>query len=193
MKKSKIAHSVNWQSVMRISFIQFVASFVLIGFSYAHTTHAQAILEKEVSVKMVNVPLKEAIQNIQEQTQVKFVYSSRVNLKTKVSINAEKMKLQTVLEKLFAPTPIGYRVINNQIVLTTDKGQASLDDAMLLNPAAEPAPAFVVKGKVLDEKGEEIPGVNVFVKELLRVLLPMQTATTRLTPPTKTLYWYSVL
>lgn len=149
---------------MRISFIQFVASFVLIGFSYAHTTHAQAILEKEVSVKMVNVPLKEAIQNIQEQTQVKFVYSSRVNLKTKVSINAEKMKLQTVLEKLFAPTPIGYRVINNQIVLTTDKGQASLDDAMLLNPAAEPAPAFVVKGKVLDEKGEEIPGVNVFVK-----------------------------
>lgn len=151
---------------MRISFFQFFASFVLISFSYAHTTNAQAILEKEVSVKMVNVPLKEAIQNIQGQTQVKFVYSSRINLKTKVSINVEKMKLQAVLEKLFAPTPIGYRVINDQIVLTTEKGQSSLNEEIPANSAMELSPAltFAVKGTVTDEKGEGLPGVNIFVK-----------------------------
>lgn len=153
---------------MRISLIQFVASFVLINFSYAHNTSAQAILEKEVSVKMANVSLKEAIQTIQGQTQVKFVYSSRVNLKTKVSINADQLKLSAVLEKLLSPIQVGYRVINDQIVLTADKKQVKLTQETTGSPTLEvnqtQAQAIVVKGTVTDEKGARIPGVNVSIK-----------------------------
>jgi TonB-linked SusC/RagA family outer membrane protein len=166
MKNPKIALSVNWQNIMRISLIQFMASLVIISFSYAHTGNAQAVLEKEVSIKVVNVPLKEAILTIQGQTQVKFVYSSRINLKTKISINADKMKLHTVLDKLFALTQIGYRVINDQIVLTNEKRQTKLEEELPENAVMETAsiPAFTVKGTVTDEKGEKLPGVNVFIK-----------------------------
>ncbi len=166
MKKITITQSVNWQKVMRISLIQFIASFVIISFSYAHTTIAQAILDKEVSVKMVNVSLKEAIQSLQGQTQVKFVYTSRINLKNKVSINADKMKLSVVLEKLLAPSQIGYRVINGQIVLVAEKEQAKSIEETPDNSAMEmgQVQAFVVKGTVADEKGEKLPGVNVSIK-----------------------------
>lgn len=164
MKNSNFTDSVNWQKIMRIGLIQFIASFMLISFSHAHNTHAQAILEKEVSVKLVNVSLKEAIQSIQGQTQVKFVYSSRINLKTRVSLSADKQKLSAVLDRLLSPTQIGYRVINNQIVLTAEKGQAKLDDEPVGNLVVEQAQAIAVKGTVTDEKGVRIPGVNVSIK-----------------------------
>ena len=90
---------------MRISFVQFIALFLVVGFSYANPTNAQTILDKEVTVKMSNVSLKEAIKSIQDQTQVKFVYSSRINLKEKVSLKAENTKLSAVLDKILVPNP----------------------------------------------------------------------------------------
>jgi TonB-dependent starch-binding outer membrane protein SusC len=169
MEKIKITQSVNWQKVMRISLIQFIASFLMVSFSYAHTANAQTILDKEVTVKMDNVSLKEAIQNIQGQTQVKFVYSSRIKLKDKVSLNAEKAKLSSVLDKLLAPSKIGYRVINEQIVLVAEKGQTGQvkdveESPQSLVKATEQVPVFTVTGTVADETGEKLPGVNVAVK-----------------------------
>jgi TonB-dependent starch-binding outer membrane protein SusC len=166
MKKNKITQSVNWQKVMRISLIQFIALFVLVSFSYAHTTNAQTILDKEVTVKIENVSLKEAIQNIQGQTQVKFVYSSRIRLKGKVSLNVEKIKLAAALDKLLKPSNIGYRVINNQIVLMAEKAQTkeTKDASQGAVEAEEETPAVIVKGTVSDEKGEKLPGVSIAVK-----------------------------
>jgi hypothetical protein len=89
MKKNKITQSVNWQKVMRISLVQFIALCLMVSFSYAHTTNAQTVLDMEVTIKVENVSLKQAIQQLQGQTQVKFVYSSRIKLNDKVSLNAE--------------------------------------------------------------------------------------------------------
>jgi TonB-dependent starch-binding outer membrane protein SusC len=171
MKKIKITQSVNWQKVMRISLIQFIASFLIVSFSYAHTSNAQTILDKEVTVKVDNVSLKEVIKNIQGQTQVKFVYSSRIKLKDKVSLNAEKAKLSSVLDKLLAPSKIGYKVINEQIVLVAEKGQTGQVKDVEETPQpqsvvkeTEQAPAFTVSGTVSDEKGEKLPGVSIAVK-----------------------------
>ncbi len=169
MKKIKILQSVNWQKVMRISLIQFIALFLIVNFSYAHTANAQTILDKEVTVKMDNVSLKEAIKNIQGQTQVKFVYSSRIKLRDKVSLNAEKVKLSSVLDKLLTPSKIGYRVINEQIVLMAEKGQTGQvkdveETPQNLANETEQAPVFTVTGIVADEKGEKLPGVSIAVK-----------------------------
>lgn len=166
MNKVEILQSVNWQKVMRISLIQFVALFLVVSFSYAHTTNAQTILDKEVTVKVDNVSLKEAIQNIQGQTQVKFVYSSRIKLKDKVSLNAEKAKLSSVLDKLLAPSKIGYRVINEQIVLMVEKAPAKGVEEPSQGAVKEEieVPVFTVSGTVSDEKGEKLPGASIVVK-----------------------------
>ena len=168
MKKIKIKRTVNWQKIMRISFVQFIALFLVVGFSYANPTNAQTILDKEVTVKMNNVSLKEAIKSIQEQTQIKFVYSSRINLKEKVSLKAENVKLSAVLDKLLVPNNIGYRVINEQIVLTVDKGQGEVKQPVAPSQGAvnekEETPATTVTGSVSDEKGDILLGVSVAIK-----------------------------
>jgi TonB-dependent starch-binding outer membrane protein SusC len=165
MKKNTIIQSVNWQKIMQISLIQIIASFLVVSFSYAHTTKAQAILDKEVTVKIENVSLKEAIQNIQEQTKVKFVYTSRVKLNEKVSLNTERAKLSFVLDKLLSPHKIGYRVINDQIVLMVEKGQTkALGEATINDETTEQVPSVTVTGVVTDQSGEKLPGVNIAIK-----------------------------
>ncbi len=154
---------------MRISLVKFIALFWMGTFSYAHTTDAQTILDKEVTVKMDNVSLKEAIQSIQTQVQVKFVYSSRVKLNSKISVNAEKAKLSAVLDKLLTPAKIGYRVINEQIVLTTEKGQSKemgepSQGAVEAPEESSDLAAVRITGTVTDEAGEALPGVTVVIK-----------------------------
>ncbi|MBL7813387.1 MAG: TonB-dependent receptor [Saprospiraceae bacterium] len=172
MKKNKVTQSVNWQKIMRISFIQFIFLFVIASFSYAKPTNAQTILEKEVTVKMENVSLKEAIRNLQGQTQVKFVYSSRIQMKEKVSLSVEKAKLATVLDKLLTPAKIGYRVINEQIVLVAEKGlindlkrqsQGALEEKETETPTE--IAVITITGTVADATtGEKLPGVSIAVK-----------------------------
>jgi TonB-dependent starch-binding outer membrane protein SusC len=169
MNKVEILQSVNWQKVMRISLIQFIALFLAINFSYAHPTHAQTILDKEVTVKVENVSLKEAIQNIQGQTQVKFVYSSRIKLKDKVTLNAEHAKLSVVLDKLLTPSKIGYRVINEQIVLVVERTPAKNNKEEATQGSVETEAVetsdITVKGTVADAStGEKLIGVSVAVK-----------------------------
>lgn len=166
MKQNRIIQSIKWQKIMRMSLIQFIAFFLAVGFSYANTTKAQTILDKEVTVKIENVSLKEAIQNIQGQTQVKFVYTSRIKLNDKVSINAERAKLSFVLDKLLTPYKIGYRVINDQIVLMVEKGQSKGTEGASAFEVkdSEESLALTVTGSVTDESGEKLPGVNIAVK-----------------------------
>lgn len=167
MKKNNTIQSVNWQKIMHIGLIQFIASFLVVGFSYAHTTNAQAILDKEVTVKVTNVSLKEAIQYIQGQTKVKFVYTSRIKLNDIVSLNTEKAKLSFVLDKLLTPYKIGYRVINDQIVLMVEKGQSkAVGDATNFEviQTAEQNASVTVTGLVTDPSGEKLPGVSIAIK-----------------------------
>ena len=168
MKKLRITQSVNWHKVMRISLIQFILLFLIIGFSYAHTTIAQAILNKEVTVNVENVSLKEAIKNIEKQTQIPFVYSNRINLKGKVSLNAERTKLSSVLDRLLLPSKITYRVINEQIVLTSEKeqnstkGESPSHSMIELMPPS--VPVIVITGRVVDDKGEPLIGASVVLE-----------------------------
>ena len=168
MKKLRITQSVNWHKVMRISLIQFILLFLIVGFSYAHTTTAQAILNKEVTVNVENVSLKEAIKSIEKQTQIPFVYSNRINLKGKVSLNAERTKLSSVLDRLLLPSKITYRVINEQIVLTSEKeqnstkGESPSHSMIELMPPS--VPVIVITGRVVDDKGEPLIGASVVLE-----------------------------
>ena len=182
MKENKITHSVNWQKIMRISLIQFIALFLIVNFSYAHTTNAQTILDKEVTVKVENVSLKEAIQNIQWQTQVKFVYSSRIKMTEKVSIRAEKTKLSAVLDKLLTPSRISYKVINEQIVLMAEKGEAKNSDETPRSSMiqTDQLPAFIITGQVTDEKGEPLVGASVVLEGTQKGTLTDENGTYKL-------------
>src|SRR5690606_15305462 len=90
---------------------------LLAGFSYAGKIEAQPILNKNVSLNLNNVSLKLALEEIQEQTGTRFVYSSKISLKEKVNLNVKSQNLSKILTQLLAPYGIGYKVVNDNIVL----------------------------------------------------------------------------
>lgn len=168
MEKFNILQSVNWQKIMRISLIQFLSLFLIISFSYANNTNAQAILNTEVSVSLENVSLKDAIKNIQNQTQVQFVYSSRIKLKDKVSFYAHKEKLSLVLSRLLGPSNITYRVINDQIVLVAEKETKKIGVVPSISPTIDfnqpLVPVFVITGTITDSKNLPLIGASVVLE-----------------------------
>ncbi|TGE06695.1 TonB-dependent receptor [Hymenobacter fodinae] len=87
---------------------------------------------------------------IENQTSIRFQYSRQlIGAGRRVSIQAEGQPLGKVLHTLFDPLHIAYEPLPSGIVL---------------KPAASSTADVTVTGRVVDEKGSAMPGVNVVVK-----------------------------
>jgi TonB-linked SusC/RagA family outer membrane protein len=158
----------NWLKIMRIGLLQWILAVLIAGVGYAKDTSAQAILSKDLTLQLDNVSLKEALQQIQEKANTKFVYSSRITLKEKISLDIKNQKLSTVLDRLLVPRGISYKVINEQIVLArlkTAKEETALprSESQSHNSLAELEQK--IKGTVIASDGlGALPGVSIVLK-----------------------------
>ncbi|MDB5003280.1 MAG: TonB-dependent receptor plug [Mucilaginibacter sp.] len=150
--------------LMRISVLQIIALTVLSGIAFASPDYAQ-ILDKRLSINVKDVTLNDALSNIKNKVDVKFVYSSSmIPLNTKVTINASQEKLGIILNTLFIKLNIKYTVNDNSgyIILKKDDKPVS-DKATLITPinVAERTITGTVTSKT---DGSTLPGVNVLIK-----------------------------
>ncbi|MGV3560468.1 TonB-dependent receptor [Larkinella arboricola] len=165
--------SVDWRKIMRIGLLQWILALLLTGISYARETTAQSILSKDMTLQLTNVPLKEALDQIQEKANTKFVYSSRVSLRDAVSIHVKNQKLSRILDQLLMPRGITYKVINEQIVLAREKG---FKPETLLPNLAEKMDSYLARQEIrpkgtvraADGQGETLAGVSVVLKGTTR-------------------------
>ncbi|WP_224996337.1 SusC/RagA family TonB-linked outer membrane protein [Cesiribacter sp. SM1] len=132
------------------------------------------ILEKQTSISAEDVEIREILHELQEKAGVKFVYSSSaIPVSNKTSIHAADKKLGEVLDLILIPHQISYKVVNERILLFKAEQQAQSKPPTYF---AEPAPQLrkaaddlrLVTGKVTDEKGKGIPGVNILLKGTYR-------------------------
>ena len=151
--------------LMKLSVYQLFILLVFAGVSNAHVGKAQELLNLPVTIQAEGVTLRLILGNIEKQTGVKFVYSSRnIGSERAVSVQIKKTKLSEALEELLRPLNLTYKVINGQIVLDSKSAgeQESTND---VNQSAEMEHLLQqVSGFVKDEKGEVLPGVSVVVK-----------------------------
>ncbi len=84
------------------------------------------MLSVEVSFSYEKVRLKDALDDISKNYQVKFSYSSSVvNVRQRVSAQVTQVPLSTGLDELFARTPIVYSRIGQHIVLRNNPDKLS--------------------------------------------------------------------
>lgn len=137
---------------------------------YANAVLGQSVLSKEVSVEIRNVNLRSALQKLEKSTGVRFIYSSRVvKPGIKVSLNAQSQSLSRSLDAMLTPVGIGYRVVDNQILLyklpKSIKSINATSEALSLPSVREKPQETFIQGKVLDsETTTPLPGVNVVIK-----------------------------
>jgi TonB-dependent starch-binding outer membrane protein SusC len=147
---------------------------ILIGWMLTATIiqHAQgstpSLLDKNVTVTIVNKSLGDALHAIETAADVRFMYSpDQVNLNDKVSVKAQKRKLREVLDELFTPRKVRYNVHDGTNTITLNKeneepqrGQPKEKKIKVEALALQP-----ITGKVTEAKTKlPMAGINVVVK-----------------------------
>lgn len=115
--------------------------------------YAQSGTEK-ISISFQNIPLKEAIQQIEKASNYVFYYdATQTNTEQKVSLNAQNEELRLAIRRMFEPTDISFSIQKNQIVL--EKKQIE---------STRKGPEKSISGVITDQQGEPIIGATVTIK-----------------------------
>lgn len=154
---------------MRITIVQLTLAFVFFGSLYANDTEGQEILDKKVTITANNLEVSKVLAKVQEQTGVRFLYSSNtIQADRKVSFNAVNKKLGDFIQEIIKPLSIDFKIIEGQILLFPSDGNkatyTSSNPSGVLNELPGLPALPVVTGTVTDDKGVPLAGATVMVK-----------------------------
>ncbi|GAB3252371.1 TonB-dependent receptor [Larkinella harenae] len=156
---------------MRFTAFQLCLMLLFAGLTYAADSNAQEFLNQRVSLDCKDLPVKTVLRNLEKTAHVQFLYSvQRIQANRKISFEAQNEKLGDVLERLLKPLEISYEISGQQIVLSRSGGETGAlpTEAGHQQVAGTKTVEQTVSGRVIDEKGEGIPGVNVVLKGTTR-------------------------
>ena len=132
-------------------------SVLLMVFSILQVFPNKGYSQKKVSFNLKDVTIKEVFNEIQNQTDFKFLYRNTVvNVNSRVSLKAKNKTTLKVLDRLFRNTQIEYQIIEKQIVLT--KKELPLINSVFKDQTKE------IKGRVTDSDGHPLPGASIVEK-----------------------------
>ncbi len=108
--------------------------------------------QNDVSISVKNVELKKLFNMLQKSTSYRFLYEDRqLPGDVRVNIAVEKVSIQTLLNDVLRNTSLHYKVLNNNLVV-------------LSNAAVNEIMSSIIKGRITDETGQPLPGVNIRIK-----------------------------
>ncbi|GAA4440754.1 TonB-dependent receptor [Ravibacter arvi] len=161
------------------SFLILLACVHVFGESYS----------QKVSLSEKNASLEKVFKEIRKQSGVIFWYESGLlNNAGKVNIRIKNASLHDVLSHVFENQPYSFSIVENTVVIKPKKIRDGMSQAgpshLPAMPARETiatgqawqriaaaskikmpdAQAIPIRGRVTDEKGEGLPGVNILVK-----------------------------
>lgn len=162
--KNKCLFQVDWkmkylfQVEIKIPLAMRLLFFLIVfttGFSFASNSGAQ---EAFVSLNLKNSSISEILHEIENQTDFRFYYNSKVvNVHNKLSIQSKKEKLSSILQKIFSDSNISYELKGRDIILTK-KSDTSNSGTQNENKKT------TITGFVSDEDGIPLIGVSVRIK-----------------------------
>lgn len=137
--------------IMRLTTLILIATFMQVS----ATGFAQ-----KISMSKSNAPLKEVLKKLRTQSGYNFVYTDDLLAMSKsVNIKVYEAELEDVLVEIFNKQPLTFSINKNTITIREKLKSASKE----LRTSLE-AVDIVVKGRVMDTKGETLVGVSVKVK-----------------------------
>ncbi|HEY9258231.1 TonB-dependent receptor [Chitinophaga sp.] len=108
-----------------------------------------------VSLQVENASLAQVLDKIEAQTSLVFVYANDdIKAAQKISLSVKDNKLDDVLQMILLPLEINYEFIANKIILKRNG----------LNFSTDQQQEIIISGRVVDNKGQVIPGANIRLK-----------------------------
>ena len=142
--------------ISRWSIVRLLKTVLLLLCVSFSSVYVQASDRSEgITISCKNESLEQVIHLIESQSSYLFVLNDKVNTKHKVSIKIENGNINAILNKIFQGTNMTYQVDGDHILISTTHKSIGLD---------ETRQTTMIKGKIVDNAGEPMIGVNVLVK-----------------------------
>ena len=136
---------------LRIMRLSIFFLFLFVGQTWAISTYSQ---QTRLSINMKNARVMDVLDEIEKQSEFFFFFSEKhINTERRVDISVDNSKIEDILHDLFLNTDVNYKILDRQIVLTTQKGDSKSEQ-----------PQRTITGKVSDSSGASLPGASVVVK-----------------------------
>ncbi|WP_229213731.1 TonB-dependent receptor [Dyadobacter psychrotolerans] len=154
-------------TLMRITVIQCFLACLFMGMSLAHDGRGQSALSQKVSLNAENQDIKKILRQLEKQTNVTFVFSSKlIQSERKATIKVQSSQLSTVLDQLLKPLQLNYKATDNLIVIKPDRTTDKVSE-VIENKPDETVKELIdrtISGTVKEENGTALPGVSVVLK-----------------------------
>lgn len=116
------------------------------------------VLAQKVTLSEKNASIEKVFDKISQQTGYDFLFNENILGSAKpITINVKDTEINDVLSQIFDGQPLKYS-IEDQSVVVSKKSSSILDKVI------DAFAAIDVRGRVVDEKGQPLPGVIVKVK-----------------------------
>ncbi len=133
--------------VMKLTCILF---FMSVSMLFAADSYAQST---SLTMRVTDKSITDVLESIEHQTEFKFFYNSKlVNTNRKVSLDVKNENVFAVLDQLFKNSKTSYKIIDKDVILTVADAVKTAKDE------------YVVKGVVLDQRGDPVIGANIVEK-----------------------------
>lgn len=127
-----------------------LAILLLVVLGFTTSSFAQA---RGISINLKDASLEQLILQAEEQSDYKFYYESHsVNVSQKVSVNVKDASINKLMDSALAGTDVTYSVSGNKVML-----------APKTESSREGQSQKLIKGVVLDSKGQPIAGADVVI------------------------------
>ncbi len=122
---------------------------ILLILAFSLQSFARGYGQENISLHLEKATLKKVFKAIEQQGAFRFVYKDDIlPREQRVSIAVENATLEQVLAVVLQNTQLGYKKMSENLVVITNNGQH--------------VAAFVpITGKITDDKGEPLAGVNI--------------------------------
>ncbi len=134
----------------------FATISIILLLAFANHTSAQ-----NVTLNESGATLEKLFKLIEKQTGYSFIYKlEAIRDAKKVDINVKNTALNTVLQTIFQGQPCVYNLVGKTIIIK--EAEKKKEEPPTTAPS-EPS-LINVHGKVINEKGDPVPGINIAIK-----------------------------
>lgn len=120
---------------------------------------ATAAVSQKITLSVKEASLEQVIKIIRKRSGQQFIYTHELLRRSRpVTLHLTEATLEQVLEECFKNQPLTYQRVEETIVIRSKPAPLLTSGSTVEEAVRE------IKGKVSDEKGNALPGVNIIVK-----------------------------
>ncbi len=119
--------------------------------------------EAKINLDLKNASLEDVLWAIQEQTEFVFLYSTDdVNRIDNIDLTVKDATIEDVLAECLSDSDLRYRIKHKTVVIAFQPAARKIKHIFF--PLEYPQPMITVTGKVIDNEGVPLPGVNIVIQ-----------------------------